>query len=322
MRGLVCWCDIVAASVCAVESRIVGPGARRRSTRVAEWAQRITIAPGYCVTARRIPPFASPPHSNQFERTPFEGVRERAPRPHDSLTAIDQFIRAEDLSVVFQPIVHMDSLRVFAYEALVRCRVPEFAYPPTLFERAVSERCSGRLGRMIRQVAVPLCSGHPLFLNVHPIELQERWLVQPDDALYFHDHDVFVEITESVPMTHFELCFQVLREVRSRNNVHLVVDDLGAGYSNLKRIADLEPAVVKLDRGLIAGVTTHSRQHRLVRSVVQLCVDLGARVVAEGIETVDEYRALLDTGVHFGQGYLFARPAFPLPPVSTDALTR
>ena len=153
-----------------------------------------------------------------------------------------------DLSVVYQPIVRLDTGKSYAYEALVRCQVAEFAYPPDLFKRAVASGCVGRLGRMIREIAVPLCNSVPLFLNVHPQELNESWLVRPDDPIFFHDHDVFLEITESVPLTHFELCISVLSELRARGDVRLVVDDLGAGYSNLKSIADLQPNVVKLDR--------------------------------------------------------------------------
>jgi EAL domain-containing protein (putative c-di-GMP-specific phosphodiesterase class I) len=205
---------------------------------------------------------------------------------------------------------------LFAYEALVRCRKPELANPLVLFERAVAAGCAGRLGRMIREIAMPLAAGLPLFLNVHPQELQERWLVRPDDPIYQHDSEVFLEITESVPLTHFELCIDVLREVRDRSGIHLVVDDLGAGYSNLKRIADLAPQVVKIDRGLVYGVDRNPRQHQLVTSVVRLCTDLHAVVVAEGIETEDELRALSDTGAHYGQGFLFARPAFPMPAVT------
>lgn len=257
--------------------------------------------------------------TNQFAATPFQGENRK---PRDSMAAISRFVRADDLSVVFQPIVHFDTLRVFAYEALVRCKVPEFKYPPALFERAVKDECCGRLGRMVREVAVPLCSGKPIFLNVHPAELNERWLVQPDDPMFFHDHEVYLEITESVPMTHFELCLDVLSDIRSRANVQLVVDDLGAGYSNLKCIADLEPRVVKLDRGLIEGVTKNSRQQKLCAGVVRLCSDLGAQVVAEGIETVEEYEALLDLGIHYGQGFLFARPGFPLPLVDSAVIPR
>ncbi len=225
-------------------------------------------------------------------------------------------VAPEELSVVFQPIVNLKTGEVFANEALVRCASPDFASPPVLFDRALSGGCVGRLGRMIREIAVPLSSGKPIFLNVHPQELNESWLVQPNDPIFAHDHDVFLEITESVPLTHFDLCLNILREVRNRGGVHLVVDDLGAGYSNLKSIADLEPSVVKLDRGLIAGLDRHRRQRQLVTSVVRLCTDLDALVVAEGIETVDEYAAVLDSGAQLGQGYLFARPGYPMPDVS------
>ena len=169
---------------------------------------------------------------------------------------------------------------------------------------------------MIREIAVPICSGKPLFLNVHPQELQEGWLVRPDDPIFMHDHTVYLEITESVPLTHFALCMSVLMDVRARGGIQLVVDDLGAGYSNLKRIADLEPKVVKIDRDLISGLERSKRQQQLVSGVVRLCNDLGALVVAEGIETTDEFAALRDTGAHFGQGYLFAHPAFPMPAIT------
>lgn len=229
-------------------------------------------------------------------------------------------VHPHELSVVFQPIVEMATGRLFAYEALVRCAVPRFNNPLTLFAHAVNEGHCGRLGRMIRDIAVPLCSGKPVFLNVHPQELHESWVVRPDDPIFAHDHDVFIEVTESVPLSHFELCMNVLHELRSRGGVRLVVDDLGAGYSNLKRICDLEPDIVKLDRDLIVGVDKSRRQQQLVRSVVRLCSELNARVVAEGIETLDEFAALVDSGAHYGQGFLFARPSFPMPAFSWPSL--
>src|SRR5258706_15609390 len=95
----------------------------------------------------------------------------------------------------------------------------------------------------------------------------------------------------------FQLCLDVLRDVRSRSNsIHLVIDDLGAGYSTLGRIADLEPRFVKLDRDLVTNLDLHPRRQQLVTSVVKLCTELGASVVAEGIETHGEYSAVCDTG--------------------------
>jgi len=252
-----------------------------------------------------------PPVSNRFSDAPSA----LAALAESGARFLGGAVEPDDLSVVFQPIVSLDSGKVFAYEALVRCRVAGFS-PPVLFERALAERSTGRLGRAIREIAVPMCSGVPLFLNLHPSELEDGWLVRPDDPMVSHDHDIYLEITEATPLTHFDLCLSVLREVRDRVGAHLVVDDFGAGFSNLKHISDLEPRVVKLDRNLVEGIDRKPRQQRLVAATVRMCHELGALVVVEGIETPDEYAAVRDCGAQYGQGYLFARPAFPLPPVS------
>lgn len=258
---------------------------------------------------------------SQVPRAPVALCEERNRDRRASLMALRSMVTVDDLSVVFQPIVDLATGEPFACEALVRCGLPSYQPPPRLFDAAMREGCVGRLGRLIREIAVPLCSGTPLFLNIHPAELSEGWLVRPDDPIFSHDSDVYLEITESVPMSHFSLCMTVLREVCSRGQFHLVVDDLGAGYSNLKRIADLEPRMVKIDRGLVAGLDTSSRQQTLVRRVVQLCADLDAFVVAEGIETRSELDAIRAAGAQFGQGFLLARPSFPIPPVTWPCAT-
>jgi len=214
-----------------------------------------------------------------------------------------------DLGCVYQPIVDLQTGKPFAYEVLARCRAPGLTNPSILFKRAAAERFCGLLGRTLRKLGSEGCRGVPLFLNVHPAELSDRFVIQLDDPMYSHDDDVFVEITESVPFSHYDLCSSMLREMRERGGVHLVVDDLGAGYSNLRRIADLEPSIVKLDRELVTNINLNRRQRVLVQAVVRMCVDLGARVVAEGLETWDEVRAVRDCGCHFGQGYVLGRPA-------------
>lgn len=233
-------------------------------------------------------------------------------------TPIQRLIANKDLFVVFQPIVDLKTRQTFAYEALVRTKSPDFNGPPALFRAAVEHACVGHLGRLIRELAVEGCTTHPLFLNLHPNELNEHYIVQPDDPIFRHSEEVFLEITEGVPLTHFRLCQNILQEVRGRG-VYLVVDDLGAGYSNLKYIADLHPRVVKLDRDLIAGLVRTSRLYKLVSAIVVLCRELGAAVVAEGIETKDELEAVREAGAHYGQGYLLARPQFPPPTPSWPA---
>src|SRR4051812_37667857 len=232
--------------------------------------------------------------------------------------AIRRVLDLRALKVVYQPVVDLKTKKIFAYEALVRSQAPEFDSPPSLFSAAVQHACTGELGRIIREMAVEGCPSYPLFLNIHPAELNDKFVVQPNDPIFQHSEDVYLEITEGVPLSHFALCQSILREVRGRG-VYLVVDDLGAGYSNLKYIADLHPRVVKLDRGLIMGLVQNTRMFKLVSAIVVLCRELDAMVVAEGIETVEELEAVIDAGARFGQGYLLARPAFPPPPVTWPA---
>jgi EAL domain-containing protein (putative c-di-GMP-specific phosphodiesterase class I) len=241
------------------------------------------------------------------------GIRRSRPR---SSAAIEILVQPSQLSVVFQPIVDLATGLVFGQEVLTRSRVPGYATPRTLFERAAMVGCSGRLGRMVRQLALPQARGTRLFVNVHPAELQEHWLVRPDDPLNEHDAPVYLEITEAIPFRDAHQGVAMLRELRKRAGVVLVVDDFGAGYSNLSRIRDLEPGIVKLDRELVHDLDRDPRGRRLVAAALRFCTDLGAQVVAEGIETPGELQVLRDLGVHYGQGYLLARPANPIPAVT------
>jgi EAL domain-containing protein (putative c-di-GMP-specific phosphodiesterase class I) len=240
---------------------------------------------------------------------PTKPLVERKP----SSTSLSRLVDPADLSVVFQPILRVSTMKVFAYEALVRCKVAAYQNPMVLFEHAVAAGCTGQLGRTIRELALPLCEKVPLFVNIHPGELEERWLVRTDDPIFTHDRAIYLEITEAVPMAQFDLCKSVLRETQSRADIRLVVDDLGAGYSNLKYITDLHPAIVKIDRALIAGSKPGSRHEKLITGIVSMCALLDATVVAEGIETDEEFEVAKNAGVQFVQGFLFARPAFPLP---------
>ena len=195
--------------------------------------------------------------------------------PPPATHAIRRVLDERAVRIVYQPVVDLRTRKIFAYEALVRSKAPEFTTPPDLFDAAVEHSCTGELGRMLREMSLVGCPDFPLFLNVHPAELNEHYLVQPDDPIFQHIEDVYLEITEGVPLSHFRLCQTILSEVRDRG-VYLVVDDLGAGYSNLKYIADLQPRVVKLDRGLIVGLSKNSRLFKLVTAIVVLCSELDA----------------------------------------------
>jgi EAL domain-containing protein (putative c-di-GMP-specific phosphodiesterase class I) len=219
-------------------------------------------------------------------------------------------MRDRRFSMVFQPIVDLKRRRVFAYEALVRPQLHKT--PPELIADAAKEQKLGVLGRMLREAAIAGCPDHPLFINIHPDELLEHFLVQPDDPLFKHGEDVYLELTEAVPLSRLDLCGDMLHEIQGRG-VHVVVDDLGSGYSNLRYLADLKPRVVKLDRELVTGLRSGTRRFQLVRGLVDLCNDLEATVVAECLETPEELAAAIEAGCHLGQGYVLARPAMPPP---------
>ena len=141
----------------------------------------------------------------------------------DEQSRLLKIVGQRRLHVVFQPIADLRSRSVFGYEALARPDPALFRSPPELFEAAARHDCVGEIGRMIRTMAAVGCPGWPLFLNVHPAEFNEGWLVRPDDPIFSHEKDLYLEITESVPLSHFQQCHSVLREIRSKG-IKVAVD--------------------------------------------------------------------------------------------------
>lgn len=86
------------------------------------------------------------------------------------------------------------------------------------------------------------------------------------------------------------------------------IDDFGAGYSGLNLLADFTPDLLKLDMHLVRGIDQDRKRQAIARHGAALALELGIAVIAEGIETADESRALQDLGIDLQQGYLFARP--------------
>jgi EAL domain-containing protein (putative c-di-GMP-specific phosphodiesterase class I) len=226
--------------------------------------------------------------------------------------ALEETLRDRRFGMVFQPIVDLARQKIFAYEALVRPHL--YASPPALIADSAKQGRLGQLGRTLREASIAGCPDFPLFLNIQPDELLEHYLVQPDDPIFSHGEQIYLELTEVVPLQRLQLVAQMLGEIQARG-VHVVVDDLGSGYSNLRYLADLQPKVVKLDRELVTGLQPGTRRFTLVRGLVSLCTDLGAQVVAECIETKEELSAAMEAGCHLGQGYVLARPANPPPPI-------
>jgi EAL domain-containing protein (putative c-di-GMP-specific phosphodiesterase class I) len=119
-----------------------------------------------------------------------------------------------------------------------------------------------------------------------------------------------VEITEDIVLSEMDLVTAVLRRLREYG-VRVAIDDFGSGYSSLSYLRDLPIDEVKLDRNFIAPVTSDARAAAVAQAVIDLTHDLGATVVAEGIEDASTADWLREHGCDVGQGYLFGRPVEP-----------
>jgi len=117
-----------------------------------------------------------------------------------------------------------------------------------------------------------------------------------------------IELTEHVPVEDYSALHQALAGMRS-HGARLSVDDLGSGYAGFRHLVRLKPDVIKLDISLVAGIQQHREQQALTRALLAFAADVGAEVVAEGIEDLAELATLQELGVPYGQGYLLGRPA-------------
>jgi EAL domain-containing protein (putative c-di-GMP-specific phosphodiesterase class I) len=212
--------------------------------------------------------------------------------------------------MAFQPIVDVTKNRTFAYEALVRTDEESLSRADVLI--AMAERL-GRihdLGRAVRADVARAAPGVPddvlIFVNVHGLELTDEDLFGDSCALAPLASRIVLEITERIGLDAIAGPERVamLRKCGYR----IAVDDLGAGYAALGALATLEPDIVKLDMSLIRDIDRHATKRRVVGAIATLCRELGSRVVAEGVETQAELRAVRDAGVELIQGYLLARP--------------
>lgn len=211
--------------------------------------------------------------------------------------------------MVFQPIVNVRERKVFAYEALIRTDEPSMVRPDVLI--ATGERL-GRihdLGRVVRsavaRAAVDLPQDALLFVNVHGLELTDEELYR-ETALLAYAPRVILEITERVG---FESVDARTRVAMLRNlGYQIAIDDLGAGYAALGALASLTPEIVKLDMSLIRDLPGSTPRRQVLGAIVTLVRDLGARVIAEGVETEADRDAVLAAGIDLMQGWYFARP--------------
>ncbi|WP_336922004.1 EAL domain-containing protein [Aquipuribacter sp. SD81] len=222
------------------------------------------------------------------------------------------------LTTVLQPICDLATGLLVGHEALTRF--------PNHPHREVGEwftlaRAAGH-GAALEARAVARARRHHdpdegryLTVNVSPAVLGAP---EVQRSLAGDLRGVVVEVTEDSRLDLPSVAL-LLDDLRQRG-ARIAMDDTGAGYDGLRRLVELRPEIVKLDRELVHEVHVRPEKRALVESLVSFCRQTGAALCAEGIETAEELRALAELGVQLGQGWFVGRPAAGAPEVSAQAL--
>ncbi len=219
-------------------------------------------------------------------------------------------IETEGIDIAFQPIIDLRSGSCLGVEALARFPKP-FGPPDQTFADAEAVDLGLDLERLaVREAWKVLPRLGPeqfLAFNVSPNALVElaRRARQRDDLPLSR---LVVEITEQSVVASYTDLTDSLTPLRNKG-LRIGVDDAGAGYASLHHIVELRPDFIKVDRSLVDGLADDHARRVAVSAFVLLSLDLGATIVAEGVESPRDLAALCDLGVHAAQGYLLGKPS-------------
>ncbi|MGU3495125.1 EAL domain-containing protein [Xanthobacteraceae bacterium A53D] len=232
------------------------------------------------------------------------------------------------ISMAFQPIVDLKTRSIWAYEALVRgprgepaASVLRLVTPNKIY--SFDQRC--RVTAIQTAVAAGILqTDAKLSINFLPnavyspraciqLTLQTAATVGlPADRLIFE----FTETEQMGDPSHVTAIVKTYQEIGFRT----ALDDFGSGFANLSLLSRFRPDLIKLDMDLIRGVDADLTRQHIVKALVGLAKNLDMRVVAEGIETVNELRVVQQLGIDLAQGYFLAKPAFERLPSIEGAL--
>ncbi len=223
-----------------------------------------------------------------------------------------------DLTMAFQPIVDVEACRVWAYEALVR---GEGGLSAAQVLGLVNDDNRYAFDQSCRVKAIELAAklgiaqrGARLSVNFMPgaVYSPAACIRRTLQAATFHQFPldaIIFEITEGERMVDTNHMRRIASEY-ARHGFTLALDDFGSGFSGLNLLSELDGIkLVKLDGALIRNIENSPRAERIVATMVELGADLGIEMLAECIETIEEYAVLRRLGIKLMQGYLFARPA-------------
>jgi EAL domain-containing protein (putative c-di-GMP-specific phosphodiesterase class I) len=242
-------------------------------------------------------------------------VREskEAERQAERAARIRRVLAGEGLSMVFQPIAELRGGRITGLEALARFSQEPKQGPDRWFADAAEVGLATELELAAARAALAhfdqIPQGAYLSVNLSP-----ETVISPmfrDVFISTPVEKVVVEITEHAPVQDYAALANALGEFREGGG-RLAVDDAGAGFASLRHILRLAPDIIKLDVTLTRGIDVGEASQAMAGALATFASKTHATIVAEGIETQEELRALRDLGIFHGQGYLLARPG-PLP---------
>jgi len=232
-----------------------------------------------------------------------------------------------DFSFAFQPVVDIGAGEIVAYEALVRGPKGEGA-GTVLAQVSDENRYPFDQACRVRAIALAAELGCQQRLNINFMpnaiyrpELCIRTTIDAAERYRFPVDRITFEFIESEEVNDKSHLREIVRAYRALG-LRTALDDFGAGYAGLNLLAEMPTDYLKLDRLLLQEIHNNTTRQAIIDGMVLICQRLGITLVAEGVETVDEYRWLYDAGIRLFQGYYFARPGFEqLPSVAADKLT-
>ena len=239
----------------------------------------------------------------------------------NTLSQLIDIIDSRKLSTVFQPVIDISERRLVGYEALSRGpRLSPLENPVALFDAAAQYGLLWDLEYVTRLLAIEKAAGlgldGKLFLNVdprviHDNRFNEGCTFEMLRRNGFKPSQVIFEITERTAIEDYWSFRRVLGHY-TRQGYGIAIDDVGAGHSGMRTIAETNPKYIKLDMSLVRDVHTDRLKQAICRSMVELCRTTGMQLVAEGVESLDEFMALKQMDIYLMQGYLFGKPSATL----------
>jgi EAL domain-containing protein (putative c-di-GMP-specific phosphodiesterase class I) len=242
--------------------------------------------------------------ADQLDREELESEMRRL-----EWSRIRSVLDRDELDVEFQPVVDLRDRQIVSFEALTRFWVDPQRSPSVWFAEAAEVGLGVELELAAIRTALQRLDDFPagvsLAINVSPTAAVD---CRFSDLLIDVADRLVIEITEHAQVDDYEALLAALTPLREAG-AQLAIDDVGAGFANLRHILRLAPDIVKLDLSLTKEIARDPARRALATSLVNFADGVGASIVAEGISSNDDLESLRSLGVDYGQGFYLARPS-------------